>query len=205
MPIQAMNPVQNLASCHQLTLGSTPFRYDVTMADLRKLLFNEQPADSRQQKKRRRGWWAKHFGGCASWHLCSAEPVRGEASHASADTLVELQVQLDLGGVDCAASPPRDCPGMLHAAEGVYIIYTPIHTLVLNPVAPRTSSPPTHSACLTQSAFRPCFANSAISGFLLCPPCRQSLSPSVLDDCYIHSHLDTKHLSAGRWRISAPG
>ena len=65
------------------------------MADLRRLLFNEQPVELQRQKKKRRraGWWAKHFGGCATWHLCSAEPIHDASWHdAPAETLVELQV-----------------------------------------------------------------------------------------------------------------
>jgi len=70
-----------------------PFpRYDVTMKDIKRLLFNERPA--KESKKRRRArWWAKHFGGCAVWHVCSAEPIRGTApADALPENLLQLQV-----------------------------------------------------------------------------------------------------------------
>ncbi len=76
-----------------LTRTLPRLRYDVTMKDIRRLLFNEQPA--RESKTRRRArWWAKHFGGCAIWHVCSAEPIRGPTpADALPQNLLELQVQ----------------------------------------------------------------------------------------------------------------
>ena len=67
-------------------------RYDVAMKDIRRLLFNEQPVKE-SRKRRRAKWWAKHFGGCATWHICSAEPIRTTAPEdARPENLLELQV-----------------------------------------------------------------------------------------------------------------
>ena len=80
-------------------------RYDVTMKDIRRLLFNEQPAKE-SRKRRRARWWAKHFGGCAVWHVCSAEPIRGAApADALPENLLELQVQGSLPSARLKSGP----------------------------------------------------------------------------------------------------